>query len=778
MKDMCNHSSDQSAADKEDDDNTAAPPALISTPQKEEQEDDPSLSIRRSTYTSDIEDNDTPSDSGASSIYKDSNTHDGVMHVVDSTCKQPTLHIWLGDVRKLWPLVVKHYLRSTSYDTFSFTPFSTKENWDKLNPKLKIYATVKEKAAAPDKSTTSNDASKRSFANETQQSHDKVVRKNDKLSVVVIQICLLACFVYIYIMLLLFTRYVYVHDGDNLATRMAVGGMERIGILFGEFMDGRHVWVVSHLIHAAFSGPLSWTFNSGQLMTDATCDEDHKIADKNIAYDGSDLIEWITSNGGFIHPNTRIGLDPTGQYRGVFVKSVEEEGVTSGGIEKDAIIAEIPWDLIIKPPNYRSNDFGTNCDALHEFYHQFQLGDESKYAPYINYMKNQPDGRIPSEWSKVGKKLLRKILDQDRTIGLPPFNALYRFEQTWMNKCNGEDTPLARSAFFQFTSRDEDNLMAPFFDMTNHSNDPKKLNAISTKPNRKGRPFTMRATRDIATGEQIINSYNRCHSCWFDEKYEDCETQDFRGTDQLFLQFGFVEDSPQFFHIPQYEEDGTLLDDMTICLDRNDRGEVFVTRFGENGSREEDELPGTEYLMWLNEHLQRLHHLKGSLYHDSALKKSMPSYEWDMTWTYHDAIFNAISAAFEKATGDAPVFDSKQEPAPRTSDDDLKDDSKDEDIEMAFIEDVIAPVEDDSDKDSEDEPSDDSADDEQPNSCMDDLDGDESEDDSDKDSEDEPLDDSAVDEQQDSEDDADLEDSSSDDEGEMMPPRILKGAEG
>mmetsp|Transcript_26101 Transcript_26101/g.43092 ORF Transcript_26101/g.43092 Transcript_26101/m.43092 type:complete len:184 (+) Transcript_26101:1189-1740(+) len=183
---------------------------------------------------------------------------------------------------------------------------------------------------------------------------------------------------------------------------------------------------------------------------------------------------------------------------------------------------------------------------------------------------------------------------------------------------------------------------------------------------------------------------------------------------------------------------------MTICLDRNDRGEVFVTRFGENGSREEDELPGTEYLMWLNEHLQRLHHLKGSLYHDSALKKSMPSYEWDMTWTYHDAIFNAISAAFEKATGDAPVFDSKQEPAPRTSDDDLKDDSKDEDIEMAFIEDVIAPVEDDSDKDSEDEPSDDSA----------------------------------VDEQQESEDDSDLEDSSSDDEGEMMPPRILKGAEG
>lgn len=66
--------------------------------------------------------------------------------------------------------------------------------------------------------------------------------------------------------------------------------------------------------------------------------------DKNLTYDGSDLIEWITSNGGFIHPNARIGLDPTGQYRGVFVKSVGgEEGGTEEGIEEDDLVASIPW---------------------------------------------------------------------------------------------------------------------------------------------------------------------------------------------------------------------------------------------------------------------------------------------------------------------------------------------------------------------------------------------------------------------------------------------------
>ena len=68
------------------------------------------------------------------------------------------------------------------------------------------------------------------------------------------------------------------------------------------------------------------------------------VDDKNIAYEGSDLIEWITSNGGFIHPNARIGLDPTGNYRGVFVKSVGgEDGGTEEGIEEDELVCSIPW---------------------------------------------------------------------------------------------------------------------------------------------------------------------------------------------------------------------------------------------------------------------------------------------------------------------------------------------------------------------------------------------------------------------------------------------------
>eukprot|EP00986_Skeletonema_menzelii_P015584 scaffold12132_cov153-Skeletonema_menzelii.AAC.1 len=100
-------------------------------------------------------------------------------------------------------------------------------------------------------------------------------------------------------------------------------------------------------------GFFTTTISAEEIVVDAVVEKNDMAtnkstqndeADKNVAYDGSDLIEWITSNGGFIHPNARIGLDPTGQYRGVFVKSVGgEEGGTEEGIEEDELVATIPW---------------------------------------------------------------------------------------------------------------------------------------------------------------------------------------------------------------------------------------------------------------------------------------------------------------------------------------------------------------------------------------------------------------------------------------------------
>jgi len=43
-------------------------------------------------------------------------------------------------------------------------------------------------------------------------------------------------------------------------------------------------------------------------------------------------------------------------------------------------------------------------------YEEFKLGDESKHAPYINYLKHQPRGLLPAEWSDAGRKLLEETI--------------------------------------------------------------------------------------------------------------------------------------------------------------------------------------------------------------------------------------------------------------------------------------------------------------------------------------------------------------------------------
>ena len=78
---------------------------------------------------------------------------------------------------------------------------------------------------------------------------------------------------------------------------------------------------------------------------------------------------------------------------------------------------------------------------------------------------NQPRGRIISEWSQEGKTLLYSMLDKEWDEdeeswigGLPP-KLVKSYEEVWLEWCKGEDTPLAKAAFYQFTSRDEDTLM-------------------------------------------------------------------------------------------------------------------------------------------------------------------------------------------------------------------------------------------------------------------------------------------------------------------------------
>jgi hypothetical protein len=698
--------------------------------------------ILRSTFTSDV-----ANDSEHEGIIYAGNTIHGVLHAIDSTGKQQPMHIWLGDI-KLWTMAVEHVRMKYGCDTFEFTPFSSAENWDKMHPELKIVGSMRHRNSSPKKKQVQKQMRSHNNNNMLDDFFDKIFM-GSPLSITV-KVLLLSVTLYAYMVLCFFITYYILNqsmifnDGDKRCVSIfgylehctvVVSGESTFVATFREFINGHAVGLSKAwgMIYAALQRPTFYglmtkktkrgvdlgyayvpppkrTKSGGSkrksLVKLLKSQRDEKRdEDKNIAYDGSDLIEWINSNGGFIHPNARIGLDPTGQYRGVFVRSIDEGG-TEKGIEDDDIIATIPWDLIVAPHNYRFRDYRTSCDALHEMHRQFQLGDESKYAPYINYLKNQPVGLIPSEWSEPGKRLLRRILDQDGYSGLPPFDALDRFEQIWMKECNGEDSPLARAAFFQVTSRDEDSLMVPFYDMHNHSNDPKKINARPETAEEEGEDFVMYATKDIAPGEQILISYNRCHGCWFDTEYKDCKVTSHYGTDQLFSQFGFVEDYPQFWKIPQYDEDGEFIDEVSFCLDRNDDGGSYVRRFGDNYSDEDEEEPNEVNIKWFKEQLRRLQRLESTMKSNRGQAKSVPSYkeslpshEWQTAWKYHNNLVNAISSAIDAVEVEGYGGDDNM---PVDSSDD--DSSDDDEIEMAFFEDVVIPAENDYEfKDNDDE---------------------------------------------------------------------------
>ena len=257
---------------------------------------------------------------------------------------------------------------------------------------------------------------------------------------------------------------------------------------------------------------------------------------------------------------------------------------------------------------------------------------------------------------------------------MPPLHHLKDFTDTYIGECGGEDTELARASFFQFVSRDEDTMLVPFYDMLNHSNDPQLLNTNSKKPEEEGQPFLLRATRDIGPGEQIFNTYNRCHQCWPNEdEYEHCDFYSHYGTTEVFDIFGFVEDFPQYWKLNMNigSEEEPIWDDYEFCLEKPDNNGPFAL------SNLEGSWPGKEQIEYLGKELVRLVELKDTLMGDEELKASMPEYEWDTAWRYHQALMTSISSALIAYNVES-------------WEDDSEDDSEDDDSEDAELDEPVS----------------------------------------------------------------------------------------
>lgn len=352
-------------------------------------------------------------------------------------------------------------------------------------------------------------------------------------------------------------------------------------------------------------------------------------------------LEWVRSHPqGDVHPSVEARREVAGDSRSILGLYASSDPYTQQ-IKKGDIIATIPWELIINPGNKYNERTFWSCDIFKNLASELRLGDDSFYSPYIRYLLSQPrTGLIPSDWSAAAQELLAQIVGKGT---LPPFKRDWYhradFEKEWIRQCHGSrEDEIERLAYYLVTTRDEDTLMIPVYDLANHVSDPDKLNTLSYKPKRVGDSFKLVASRDIARGEQVTNSYNRCHPC-SGTRDEDCSTYSHYGTPELLWRFGFVDDYPQTWRWTS--STGKDDESFDFCLDRH------------RGTKElEVWMPPTVHISqsavdFLQREVKRLDEL--SIKNSDDLKSRFVTnvHEWDTIWRYHNALTVAMRAALD-----------------------------------------------------------------------------------------------------------------------------------
>jgi spermidine synthase len=355
------------------------------------------------------------------------------------------------------------------------------------------------------------------------------------------------------------------------------------------------------------------------------------------------VAEWLHSvEGGFFSEKQEIRpvddvTDGTNTFYGIFAKEF---------IAKGEMLAKIPWEYIItdeeSDPTLSANDLdgavlkcGTVRNLAKEMNQVQTLGkyvkdpsSASKYGPYIQYLLDQPQGLIPSDWSVKGRKLFQDILGGQRQT-VPPIYATSWLEEDWYEDCHGDPKDeLSGKAAMLVVSRADDDLLVPVYDMYNHRNG-KYYNTIM-KPDR-GHNYEVTARKDIQPGDQIYNSYNMCETCG--------GRKNGYGTPEVFRDYGFLEDFPQRWNF----EEQDFMFDLSVS---ETSGEIEVTWSEEDKPKSDKDVEETKNAIM--KELKRLVKKRKLIWKTnfqngkSAIKES----EWNSLWEFHEAMVNALSYAF------------------------------------------------------------------------------------------------------------------------------------
>jgi hypothetical protein len=587
------------------------------TPVKKER-DDPTTPIIRSTYKSDVENNDNlpVDDSTTSPVLYTGDATCGVVHAIDSTDKKLTVHCWLEMIH-LWPLVVES-LRKRGYDTFHFTPYSSRENWMKMYPELKTVGIRKEKASPP----SSKSVAKSSWGG--------------------------SCFS-IYVEMLLLGGFMYF--AAMLGYSIGPIIMDTANISFQKKTRTSPSF--------AYKGGLS---GEGQQQCLATDNNNNELGLREkiqilfgfggnkipIEEHAEALISWLNKEGGYVHPNLQMRhvdpSDPT-SYLGLFVDDFIPEG---------EVILRVPRNMVLDSTEKNPDVEAMNCKTVRNLINQIKLKDESKYAPYVNFLTDTQLPSIPVAWSQAGKDLLNRVIGNGNNLmeeQLPPYSPP-EWLKYWHEECNGSDDPLEEYAALFLIHRNWDDLMIPIFDTMNHGNGH-WVNTNSSDVHDTRIDVEVKASKDIKANEQLYMSYNRCETCG-NRIYE-------YGTDQILWDYGFVEQMPQSFYFPAME--------FGYRLDETGSGEAYVTDWVY-------EEPSSDHVETMKQMLMQISWKKAT---ELSKQCEVNDHEWKTINNYVNALENGLKAAVKAIEkGGIEVVGEELVGTEDDSDDDSEDDSDDD----------------------------------------------------------------------------------------------------
>lgn len=172
------------------------------------------------------------------------------------------------------------------------------------------------------------------------------------------------------------------------------------------------------------------------------------------------LIEWLEEKeDGYFNPKLEMRrVDPKDpkSFFGMFVKDGIEEGET---------LLYIPSSMILDSTEEDPDLDAMTCATVRNLIEQIKLKDESRYAPYINYiLDTQPPGAIPSAWTENGKKLLTRVLggkNGEFPVALPLADDPFPWIDHWHKYCKGSDDPIEEYAALIVIQRSWDDILIP-----------------------------------------------------------------------------------------------------------------------------------------------------------------------------------------------------------------------------------------------------------------------------------------------------------------------------